>query len=66
MENYITSFNFFLYNWPNIIILLNPLSAIFNKKYNSLQTLYFGQKDFKTFTFDTKGFWIKETSRINN
>ena len=44
------------------IILLNPLSAIFNKKYNSLQTLYFGQKDFKTFTFDTKGFWIKETS----
>ena len=44
------------------IILLNPLSAIFNKKYNALQTLYFGQKDFKTFTFDTKGFWIKETS----
>ena len=45
------------------IILLNPLSATFNKKYNSLQTLYFGQKNFKTFTFDTKGFWIKEVSK---
>ena len=45
------------------IILLNPLSAIFNKKYNLLQTVYFGQKDVKTFTFDTKGFWIKEISK---
>ena len=44
------------------IILLNPLSALFNKKYNSLQTIYFGQKNLKTFTFDTKGFWIRETS----
>ena len=44
------------------ITFLNPLSAIFNKKYNSLQTLYFGQKTLKTFTFDTKGFWIKENS----
>ena len=44
------------------IILINPLSAIFNKKYNLLQTLYFGQKNLKTFTFDTKGFWIKEIS----
>ena len=44
------------------IIFLNPLSAIFNKKYNSLQTIYFGQKNLKTFTFDTKGFWIKEVS----
>ena len=45
------------------IIVLNPVSAIFNKKYNSLQTLYFGQNNFKTFTFDTKGFWIKEISK---
>ena len=44
------------------IILLNPLSAILNKKYNTLQTIYFGQKNLKTFTFDTKGFWIKEIS----
>ena len=27
------------------IILLNPLSAIFNKKYHKLQTIYFGQKN---------------------
>ena len=45
------------------IILLNPLSVIFNKKYNQLQTIYFGQKNLKTFIFDTKGFWIKETSQ---
>ncbi|MDC1023043.1 LptF/LptG family permease [Alphaproteobacteria bacterium] len=45
------------------IILLNPLSAIFNKKYNALQTLYFGKKNHKTFTFDTKGFWIREISK---
>jgi lipopolysaccharide export system permease protein len=45
------------------IILLNPLSAIFNKKYNQLQTIYFGQKNLKTFIFDTKGFWIKEVSK---
>jgi lipopolysaccharide export system permease protein len=44
------------------IILLNPLSTIFNTKYNALQTVYFGQKNLKTFTFDTKGFWIKEIS----
>ena len=44
------------------IILINPLSAVFNKKYNTLQTIYFGKKDLKTFTFDTKGFWIKQIS----
>ena len=44
------------------ITLINPLSAIFNKKYNTLQTIYFGGKNLKTFTFDTKGFWIREIS----
>ncbi len=44
------------------IVLLNPLSTLFNKKYNMLQTIFFGKKDLKTFSFDTKGFWIKEIS----
>ena len=34
-----------------------------NTKYENLQTIYFGQKNLKTFSFDTKGFWIKQISR---
>ena len=45
------------------IIFLNPLSTIFNKKYDALQTIYFGKKNLKVFTFDTKGFWIKENTQ---
>ena len=38
---------------------------MFNKKFNQLQTIFFGSKNLKTFSFDTKGFWIKETSGEN-
>ena len=41
---------------------LNPISSIFNKKFDDLQSMFFGLKNLKTFSFDTKGFWIKETS----
>ena len=44
------------------ICLLNPISSIFNKKFNHLQNIFFGLKNIKTFSFDTKGFWIKEDS----
>ena len=47
------------------ISLLNPISSMFNKKFNQLQTIFFGSKNLKTFSFDTKGFWIKETSGEN-
>ena len=47
------------------ISLLNPISSIFNKKYDQLQSVFFGSKNLKTFSFDTKGFWIKETSGEN-
>ena len=47
------------------ISLLNPISSIFNKKFDQLQIIFFGSKNFKTFSFDTKGFWIKETSGEN-
>ena len=44
------------------IILLNPFSALLNKKFYDLQSLFFGQKDLKTFSFVTEGFWIKQKS----
>ena len=43
--------------------LLNPISTIFNKKYDILQAVFFGEKNLKSFSFDTKGFWITETSK---
>ena len=43
--------------------LLNPISTIFNKKYDALQAVFFGKKNLKSFSFDTKGFWITETSK---
>ena len=45
------------------IILLNPFSALLNKKFYNLQSLFFGQKDLKTFSFVTEGFWIKQVSQ---
>ena len=42
------------------IFLLNPLSSILNKKYDKLQSIYFGSSNLQSFSFDTKGFWIKE------
>ena len=45
------------------IIVLSPFATLLNNKYENLQTLFFGQKNLKTFSFDTKGFWIKEVSK---
>ena len=47
------------------ISLLNPISSMFNKKFDQLQVTFFGSKNLKAFSFDTKGFWIKETSGEN-
>ena len=54
--------SFFLIGLVSVIVL-NPLTALLNKKYENLQTVFFGQKNLKTFSFDTKGFWIKQISR---
>ena len=40
--------------------ILNPISTIFNKKFDNLQTIFFGKKVLKSFSFDTTGFWITE------
>ena len=45
--------------------LLNPISSVFNKKFDQLQSIFFEVKSLKSFSFDTKGFWIKETSGEN-
>ena len=47
------------------IVTLNPFSTLLNKKYENLQTLFFGKTSLKQFTFDTKGFWIKQQSKKN-
>ncbi len=54
--------SFFLIGLVSVIVL-NPFTALLNKKYESLQTIFFGQKNLKTFSFDTKGFWIKQISK---
>ena len=54
--------SFFLIGLVSVIVL-NPFTALLNKKYENLQTIFFGQKNLKTFSFDTKGFWIKQISR---
>jgi lipopolysaccharide export system permease protein len=48
------------------IIILNPFSTLMNKKYENLQTLFFGKANVKEFSFDTKGFWIKHKSEKRN
>ena len=48
------------------IIILNPFSTLMNKKYESLQTLFFGKANIQEFSFDTKGFWIKHISEKTN
>ncbi len=48
------------------IIILNPFSTLMNKKYENLQTLFFGKANIKEFSFDTKGFWIKHISGKRN
>ena len=44
------------------IIVLSPFSTLMNKKYENLQTLFFGKVNLQEFSFDTKGFWIKHVS----
>ncbi len=48
------------------IIILNPFSTLMNKKYENLQTIFFGKKNIQEFSFDTKGFWIKHISEKRN
>ena len=48
------------------IIILNPFSTLMNKKYENLQTLFFGKANIQQFSFDTKGFWIKQMSGKRN
>ncbi len=45
------------------ILILNPFATLLNKKYDHLQTIFFNQKNLKTLSFDTKGFWIKQISK---
>ena len=47
------------------IMILNPFSTLLNKKYEKLQTLFFGKTNLQEFSFDTKGFWIKQVSKQN-
>ena len=45
------------------VLILNPFATLLNKKYDNLQTIFFNQKNLKTLSFDTKGFWIKQISK---
>ena len=44
------------------IIALIPFSTLLNKKFETLETLFFGKTYFKQLSLDTKGFWIKQLS----
>ena len=44
------------------ITVLNPFSTIMNKKYENLETIFFKHKKINNFSFDNKGFWMKQTS----
>ena len=55
---------FFLFGIISITIL-NPFSTLLNNKYNNLQNIFFGHKEINNFSFDTKGFWIKQSSGEN-
>ncbi len=47
------------------IVVLNPFSTLLNKKYENLQTSFFGKSNSQEFSFDTKGFWIKQQTQEN-
>ena len=47
------------------ILILNPFSTLLNKKYENLQTSFFGKVNPQQLSFDTKGFWIKQASQEN-
>ena len=44
------------------ITVLNPFSTIMNKKYENLETIFFKHKKINNFSFNNKGFWMKQTS----
>ena len=48
------------------IIVLSPFSTLMNKKYENLETLFFGKVNVQELSFDTKGFWIKHISEKRN
>ena len=48
------------------IIVLNPFSTLMNKKYENLETIFFGKVNIQELSFDTKGFWIKHISGKRN
>ena len=43
------------------ITLLNPFSTLMNKKYENLETIFFKYKKVNNFSFNNKGFWMKQT-----
>ena len=59
-----TLVSFFLLGFFSITIL-SPFSTLLNKKYENLQTLFFGKLNVQGFSFDTKGLWIKQLSKQN-
>ena len=48
------------------IIILNPLSSIFNKKYDNLENKFFSYKKTVNFTFNSKGIWILKSDQKHN
>ena len=44
------------------ITVLNPFSTLLNKKFENLQSIFFEYKKVNDFAFDTKGFWMKQSS----
>ena len=44
------------------ITVLNPFSTLLNKKFENLQSIFFEYKKVNNFAFDTKGFWMKQSS----
>ena len=59
-----TLISFFMLGFFSITIL-SPFSTLLNKKYENLQTLFFGKVNVQGFSFDTKGLWIKQLSKQN-
>jgi len=47
------------------ITVLNPFSTLLNKKFENLQSIFFEYKKINNFSFDTKGFWMKQTTNGN-
>ena len=65
MENSFANISIFLFVSFFSITILSPFSTLLNKKYENLQTLFFGKVNVQGFSFDTKGLWIKQLSKQN-